>query len=192
MTTEERLEKMEIELKRAMRHNRILLVGVLLGVVLLLLGATTPGTDGRENVIKAKGFILVDEKGNERAKLSMDDNSPGLCLRDENGKPRIGLAVDKNGPKLNLFDENSKPRIALAAIKDGPSLFLADENGKPRASLSADEDGPRLALYDANNQTRANLGIGRTTTPDGKTITYPESSLILFKPDGKVIWIAPP
>jgi len=35
------------------------------------------------------------------------------------------------------------------------------------------------------------LGTGRTVLPDGREITYPESSLRLFGPDGKTIWHAP-
>jgi hypothetical protein len=35
------------------------------------------------------------------------------------------------------------------------------------------------------------LGVMGTVTPDGKTTTYPESSLILFGADGKVKWSAP-
>jgi len=36
------------------------------------------------------------------------------------------------------------------------------------------------------------LGISQTTTADGKVITYPESSLLLFKGDGTLLWEAPP
>jgi hypothetical protein len=35
------------------------------------------------------------------------------------------------------------------------------------------------------------LGAGQTITPDGRKITYPESSMRLFNPEGKVIWSVP-
>jgi hypothetical protein len=49
-----------------------------------------------------------------------------------------------------------------------------------------------IVLSDENGKYRARLGAAETQTPDGKTITYPESSLILFGQDGKVIWLAAP
>jgi len=45
-------------------------------------------------------------------------------------------------------------------------------------------------LSDENGKDRFLAGKARTVTPDGKIIEYPESSLILFGPDGKVIWSA--
>jgi hypothetical protein len=66
------------------------------------------------------------------------------------------------------LDENGTARVAVAVFKDSPVLFLSDEKGKARFVA----------------------GKTATETPDGKTIEYPESSLILFGPDGNVIWRA--
>jgi len=99
--------------------------------------------------------------------------------------------VDKDGPVLVLRDENGTLRAALSAAKDGPVLGLGDENGTPRAALVVGKDGPVLSLYDAGGQGRANLGAASTKMPDGNTITYPESSMLLFGADGKAIWSAP-
>ena len=53
-------------------------------------------------------------------------------------------------------------------------------------------DTPGMALYNAAGQNRATLGVTRGQTHDGKTITYPESSLLLYGADGKVtVWSAP-
>lgn len=76
-------------------------------------------------------------------------------------------------------------------FKGGPVLDLYDENGKARVGLFMGKDGPALELCDAAEMGRATLGAARGKTPDGKTITYPESSLLLYRPDGKVIWSAP-
>jgi hypothetical protein len=93
----------------------------------------------------------------------------GFVLEDENGKPRAALGVGKSAPaSLILFDENGKMRVFLAVGKEGASLTLGDEKG----------------------QARFAAGWTVTVTPDGKTIEYPESSLILFGPDGKIIWSA--
>jgi hypothetical protein len=58
-------------------------------------------------------------------------------------------------------------------------LYLYDENGKPRAGLWAGKDGSNLVLSDENGKNRFIAGKTVTKTPDGKTIEYPESSLIL-------------
>jgi len=78
------------------------------------------------------------------------------------------LGIGKNGPMLSLIDENEKNSAVLSVSEVGPSLSLSDENGKMRFAA-----GKRMAV-----------------SPHGKTIEYPESSLILFGPDGKVIWSA--
>ena len=57
--------------------------------------------------------------------------------------------------------------------------------------MSTDKEGPKLVLSDATGQDRAVLGTGAAETPDGKTITYPESTLMLFGPDEKALWKAP-
>ena len=70
--------------------------------------------------------------------------------------------------------------------------MLSDQSGTYRAKLGLNETGqPALYLLDQNGGIRAALGAGATTTPDGKTTSYPESSLLLFGPDGTVIWRVP-
>ena len=101
------------------------------------------------------------------------------------------LAVDKDGTRLRMNNENGESRAALGVTKDMVGLALNDKNGKSRIVLGVAKEGPMLGLNDADGKTRAVLGITQTTTPDGKVITYPESSLLLFDPNGNVIWEAP-
>lgn len=225
MTTEERLENLEKGLARVKRRNRLLLIGVLLGAVVITAVIIKP-----KNVIKASEFVLVDVGGKTRATLSMFVGGPRLVLYDENEAFRVGLLVEEEGPRLvlldnngefrvglearekvasltlydkngktgtrlaarglGLYDENEKLRISL--LPDVPVMALYDENDKLRIGLAASKDGPRLDLCDENGKARALLGRGQTTTPDGKVISYPESSLLLFNPEGKVVWQAPP
>jgi hypothetical protein len=111
-------------------------------------------------------------------------------LWDEKGKVRAKLDVSKDGPKLLMWDEKLYVRAKLAADPDGPGLTLDDENGKTRAGMVVGKDGPAMQLWDEKNQYRFAAGKTKTVSPDGKTIEYAESSLILFGPDGKVIWSA--
>ena len=162
-----------------------------------------------QGVIRARGFVLVDDKGRERGKLEMKGSAPWLILSDEKGKPRAMLLAftdgaslmlsDEKGPRamlnaipsLSLYDEKVATRAELKASADGPSLRLSDEKGKTRAMLSAFTDGPSLRLSDEKGQGRATIGSTVTGTPDGRKTTHPESSILLFGPDGKGIWKAP-
>jgi hypothetical protein len=200
MTTEERLENLEKELARAKRRNRWLLAAVLLGAGVVILAAAWIGTPEKvlaENaakaptIIRANVFIVEDENGKPQAILKAEKEGPGLWMYDENGKTRAMLSVFKNGPMLWFYDEKETPRAGLSAGKEGPMLHLIDENGKIRAGLNVGKDGPWLELLDENGKPRTAMGAGTTTTPDGRKITYPASSIRLTNPEGNVIWQAP-
>lgn len=53
-------------------------------------------------------------------------------------------------------------------------------------------DGPGLGLWDAKRTTPASLGASQTKIRDGKTISYPESTLLLFDAEGEMLWRTPP
>ena len=215
MTIEERLENMEREVGRQKRRNRWLLGAILLlagGLIVPTAFRTRAQGAGTAKEVRAEAFIVEDENGKDRAVLSVTKDGPYLALYDKNGKSRAWLAVDKdipgltlydkngksraeldvlkNGPRLSLFDENGKSCIGLAVIEEGPLLLLDDKNGKSRAWLAVEKNGPSLSLLDEKGKIRFVAGKTATETPNGKITEYPESSLILFGPDGKVIWRA--
>ena len=99
--------------------------------------------------VRAKGFVLVDDEGRERAMLVMTKDGPALFLSDENGELRAGLAAYKDGPGLALFDEEGEARATLVVGKHGPEMSLFDETGKERTRLTATKDGPGLSLLNA-------------------------------------------
>jgi len=219
MSIEERLEDMEREVGRQKRRSRWLLGAILVlagglvaaGVFKTMIIPAQAQTAGTAKFIRARSILVEDENGKLRASLTVDKDGPALRLWNEKGEggavlivgkdgpwltfydeksPRVLLMVDKGGPWLGLFDENGKTRAWLAVDKDGPALRLRDENDKLRAWLAVDKDGPWLTLGDENGKSRFVAGKTKTVSPDGKTIEYPESSLILYGPDGKIIWSA--
>jgi len=101
-----------------------------------------------------------------------------------------GTVKEIRANKIVLEDENGTCRAALAVGEYGPSLALWDEKFQIRALLGLGKDGPLLKLLDEKGQDRFAAGKTKAVSPDGKTTEYPESSLILFGPDGKVIWSA--
>jgi hypothetical protein len=176
MTIEERLENMEQELGRVKRRNH-----KLLGAILVLLGGLVAAGVFKTTVTPAQA---------QGVGTAQEIRAKSIVLEDESGKPRAVLGADKDGPRLELRDENGKNCAVLSALKDGPALGLYDEKGVRRAGMAVGKDGPMLELWDEKGQYRFAAGKTKTVSPDGKTIEYPESSLILFGPDGKVIWSA--
>lgn len=146
-----------------------------------------------QKAIHGQAFILGDEfaKNHSRAILVMSPEGPMLILSDENGNIRTSLSVFGTGSRLDLMDAKSEARATLSLGETGPRLILVDASGTERVTLGVSEDGPVLDLLDASGTARATLGAGRTRTPDGTRIRHPESSLLLFGPDGKVTWQAP-
>jgi len=176
MTIEERLENMERALGRMKRRNRWLL-----GAILLLAGGLIVPAVFETTAFRARA---------QGAKTAKEIRAKAFVLEDENGKVRAGLSVFRDVPSLKLSDEYGKTRAALTVIKNGPWLALYDEKGQGRAGLGVLKDSPHLTFFDENGNDRFAAGKIATVSPDGKTIEYPESSLILYGPDGKVIWSA--
>ena len=70
--------------------------------------AETPPEESRPaEVIRARRFELIDEKGEVRAVLgALGNGSPHLVLHDANGRMRAAVALSKSGaPRIMLFDE---------------------------------------------------------------------------------------
>ena len=201
MTSEERVAKLENDLARTRSSVKALGIAIVILVVMSAVWGIVADAGGERadggriavplNEVRAKKFVLVDDKGTTRAVLGALKDGSALALQDENGNIRAALSAFKDEPGLMLVGENGKIRAMLDGYKDGSGLRLRDENGNIRAALGASKDETALVLCDEKGDTRAMLGRAVTKTPDGKTTTYPESSLLLFGPDKKVLWRAP-
>ena len=134
---------------------------------------------------------LIDENGQIRASLDAAKDRPSLSLSDGKGKTRVSLATTEEMPSLSLSDAKGNIRALMYSGEHGPRLNLFDANDESRVILATTEDGPNLSLRDEEGKARAVLGIYKTETPDGKIISYPESSVLLFGPDSKLRWTAP-
>lgn len=177
-----RLERLETQNRRL---KRIVLGVLLLGVVVVLLGAAD---EPKVKTVETDRLILRDKFGRQRAVLQITggdaDSSPALILYDENERPRVGLGVNKDGPGLYFTDANGKHRAVLSRNNEGIGLDLLDANGKPRAEfrvtdsgagmLARDEAGnprfaagtdkdqrPTLFLYDETGKPRLTLGVDK-------------------------------
>src|SRR5206468_2747100 len=99
-----------------------------------------------ENEVRARHFVLVDDKGKERASLVADQaGSVFLVMFDSAGKTRANLSVSNDGPSLVLYDATSRQRAIIGSTtlvgshvnengiaEKGPasSIVLFDKSGK--------------------------------------------------------------
>jgi hypothetical protein len=150
MTLEKRLEKVEKELKRTRKVNLVLLAVLMMAGAVLIAGAAKPA-----NIIKADGFILLDEKGKERARLVMDNVSPGpkLDFLNQDGKIIISMFSTAKVTGLDFLDKRGMNRINIAVndeIESGPVLSLLDKGNNDRLRLMLDNGFPMLEMRDPN------------------------------------------
>jgi len=182
-------------LNRIEKQNaRLRVVGLtilFLAVAGLLTGQALP----RSKVVEAEAFILKDGQGKTRARLSLRTGfSPGLELYDKDGNLRAILGTDPDSSSgLLFFDEEQKPRASFGVNVDGPRLWFADKSNKTRASINLSPDGsPGLELLDKEGNMRAVLGsTSIVTARAGSVDQRPESSLVLFDKNWRILWKAP-
>lgn len=95
--------------------------------------------------------------------------------------------------EFRLVAKGGKPIAALSTSPESgePFLVLYGKDGKYRALLELAGDSPRLILRDSDSKTRVVLGSTELTTTKGAVRKRPESSLVMFNKDGKLIWSAP-
>jgi len=99
-----------------------------------------------EAQVRAHHFVLVDEKGKERASLVADSaGSVFLVMFDAAGKTRANLSVGNDGPSLVFYDSAGRQRTVIGSttlvgshvsdngvMEKGPasSIVLFDKAGK--------------------------------------------------------------
>ena len=127
--------------EKSMRRYRAALVAVSLIAAAGLAGPSLVGAAKAPGVIRARGFILVDDDGAMRALLAPATGGDGavLALYDKAGKSRVELGVIGDHAILHLNDKAGRMRAGLTVIGDDAVLALFDEGGKLRAALGNDD-----------------------------------------------------
>ncbi len=122
-------------------------VGLGIGLALLLAGGyarlrsasaqaiappTTPTPAAASDVLRARRFELVNDKGDVIGVLNQQKGLPYLLLADTAGKPRISLAIaDQNVPSIAICDTKGAVRAALTyneQPKTARLLFFNDQS----------------------------------------------------------------
>ena len=196
------LKSLSSRIARLETQNRRLKCGAaVLGlfVAALVLMGQAPS----HHTLRADEFVLQDETGNARAKLSLEAGGrPTLSFLDEHGgilvslaggeepflvlkrpgsNEQVQLAANKYSYGLALYDAHSH-RAGLSVQQGVPTLDLFDQEGRNRASMQASATGPAFNLRDSDGKA----GIVLKVAPQGAG-----PSLVFFDKDGKVLSSAP-
>jgi hypothetical protein len=179
----ERLEKLERQNRRLKQAGTAVLI---VTALLALMGQASP-----KKTIEANEFILRDDSGNVRGRLTVDDNTMGAFLI-LSGKDGIhdsvvssGLPAGEPGILMNTGQES----LVLA-----PSSIGFWHSGKEKgAEPVAKAQFSSAALFVSDDQGfEATLGTQELVTPrTGETHKTSAASLVLFDKDKNVIWKAP-
>ena len=178
-----RLHAIEARAAYLERRLKFMVLGWLATVALLLASAWTPlpqaaaqSPKGTTDVLRARQFVVVDEKGTDRIvigpvpdpqimgkRMKRRSAGTGVQLNDASGNERGGLAVMDDGSMVvGIDDEAGRERAHLYFIpKKGSGLLLQGESGKQTISLAVPPEGeqsasPQLEMTDrAGNHVAA-------------------------------------
>ena len=112
-------------------------------------------------VVRAREFVLVDEKGTVRSKFALMNGCPEQAFMDKQGRVRLILGLtQEEEPALSLLDEHQVTRHAL--------ILRADESGgytiydsKSKAMLSLGQFADRMDGLVIGNADGTNINLFR-------------------------------
>jgi hypothetical protein len=150
------IARLECQNRRLERQNRSLkwiaaFVAVVLGATGFL-WADRGSAQGTHD--KSSQFVVYDDNGRARARLAMIKEGPGLQFLDEQGNVRMLLGLNDGGLIIRLWNERARLQSGLSVASEGISTFCLDRNGrvlvglnaiKNKAGLAYPQEGTKLA-----------------------------------------------
>ena len=164
------------------------------------------GQASSKKIVEANEFVLRDDSGNIRAKLSMSVHagaapgypaSPQLVLFDEKAMQRVQMDGDAFIPGLTLYDNQGRDRGRFHTGLDSAVLVFQDEHGRPITRLKEGElatveiNAGQVHTVDADGFEAVLGGSELVTQRTGETHKTSAASLVLFDKNKNVIWKAP-
>lgn len=171
-----------------------LLAGFLGGMISgrLMTGNPAYAVSSVTKVIKAQEFRLVDKDGNILASLGVAKDVPNFPA-----ETALRIYDDLGMKMLSAEYGNVATQYFIGHHKMGEYGALAcnfwDDGERLRVSINnLNDEGPSFNLYDSSKSLRAALGnTSLRNTETGSTENRSESSLVLFKENGTILWEAP-
>lgn len=204
--TLEELHDRLLKLEKQNRRFKQLGVAAMIGVAALVVMGQAPSKKTNE----ANEFILRDDGGNIRARLSMGvpagaaigyPAAPQLVLIDEKGKERVQLNGDRFMGGLSLYDQQERARgqfLESDGFGLGATLMMLDEQGQLQTRMKNGEvlamnkiETKHVDTFDADGY-QAILGTADLVIPrTGESHKTSAASLVMFDKNKNVIWKAP-
>ncbi len=194
MTLEDRIGRLE-------RQNRWMKCAAVTAIGLFV----TLGQSKPQDIITARGFAVVDEKGKLRGMFNVAEGEASLWLNDKkNGKPVVGLSSE---PAMIMLDGNEHGRIALGVSPGieggdkGPGITLFSKHGQVQMQV-ARTGGTQLSLQSESALreivlTASKEGAGVTVKGKegtlflGATDDEDGPSMVIVDPTNKALFRAP-
>jgi hypothetical protein len=97
--------------------------------MLVLVRTVTVEAQGEAKVIRGEVFELVDETGQVRSRLNIEEGGEVvLRMMDQTGTIRLKMGADADGSGLTLLDDRTEPGVQVLAKPEGPLLKLYGDN----------------------------------------------------------------
>jgi hypothetical protein len=141
-------------------------------------------------VVPEAGWVAVTDETKAGTILSPAD----VELLGSSRTGSVSLVVGRDESSLTLYRgaPGKSASSGLSASDKYAGIQVVDPSGRLRGMLLASSGYTALNLLDETGKMRAILGNADLKSPDtGSTEHRAESSLVLFKEDGKVAWEAP-
>lgn len=113
------------------RVKGLAIAGWTLAGVLLLTAA------GDKHEIRARSFVVEDEKGQPSIILKHDFNGPSISMLDDNGKQKLEMSMSGNWPTIELRGMGENRALSLTV----------DEEGYPFIWVENPQNGAKLLMY---------------------------------------------
>ena len=135
-TTEQRMQKLEKQVRRQRRWN------IALGVLVVVGGMmAAKGIQEVPDVIRAKKIQVVDDDGKVLVGMAGDKHGGVLAVANGSEQEVAVLAAESNGGNLLLLNNDKVPQVILSMTKNGGGIDIMNSLGKKSAGMVAGEDG---------------------------------------------------
>jgi len=146
---------------------------------------TVPAAAQEGQIMRAYGFVVVDEHGKELARLGVSEKGQvGLTVFDAKDKTRlrIGALEEPTGYGMRAYDAEGHNRATFAHWTDGTGgLRVFDAEGVKRIGLGSAAYGSGLSMQNAAGTNIVGIGVGPGAGGGDLTLKHP---------DGHEVWRA--
>jgi len=148
------------ELRYQVRTLKRMLFGVF-GLVVVggLLAATS--LQNVPDVIKAKGFEVVNDEGKVTFDIANREFGSSLIFYNKDGKPVAGLGTKSNGGVLRISNTDGITVATIYANEFGGALGVFNKDEKSVAGLVATESGGMMGISNKDGEIVGGIHVDK-------------------------------